>query len=337
MEALFKKQFWVVNLLFLAANAFLLARASNQFLAYFVTKQLTQTSSGDVARPAALAPRGKHKTLRDLDEKNNIFGAQTEQVVEGPAVAVKEEPKATPLSDADPVPTTLRIKLSGVTWYENAEWSLATITDLATQDTSLYSVNPCPAAVEGVDVRRRHPCNQLLADATITEIEPQRVVFINKTANRKEFIDLNDEANKPLPGPTNPPPVVVNEGAPPPAEGADNLGKGIVKVAEGQYKIPQADVDEVLANLNSVATQARIVPSFEGGKANGFKLFSIRPNSVYSKIGIQNGDVINRINGYEISSPDKALEVYNKLKDSKEITVDVTRRGQKQTMSYSIQ
>ena len=154
-----------------------------------------------------------------------------------------------------------------------------------------------------------------------------------QTANRMEFIDLHEDANKPpAPGP------VADASPAPPAEGAaDNLGKGIIKVSENQYKVPQADVDEVLQNLNSVATQARIVPAFEGGKSTGFKLFSIRPGSIYNKIGVQNGDVVNRINGYEITSPDKALEVYSKLQSSKEITVDVTRRGQKMTMSYSIQ
>jgi general secretion pathway protein C len=78
------------------------------------------------------------------------------------------------------------------------------------------------------------------------------------------------------------------------------------------------------------------VPSFKDGKANGFKLFSIRPGSLYSKIGIQNGDVVQRINGYEMSSPDKALEIYTKLKDSKQVTVDLLRRGKPQTVDYSI-
>ncbi|MBK7556207.1 MAG: general secretion pathway protein GspC, partial [Flavobacteriales bacterium] len=68
-----------------------------------------------------------------------------------------------------------------------------------------------------------------------------------------------------------PPPVPTAEAAP---AGDDNLGKGIIKVAENQYKIPQTDIDEVMANLNNVASQARIVPSFENGKPNGFKLFS---------------------------------------------------------------
>ena len=91
-----------------------------------------------------------------------------------------------------------------------------------------------------------------------------------------------------------------------------------------------------MGNLSEVATKARIVPSFKNGKPNGFKLFSIKPGSIYSKIGLRNGDVIQSINGYEMNSPDKALEIYQKLKDSTSITVDIQRRGRAMTMNYGI-
>jgi general secretion pathway protein C len=83
--------------------------------------------------------------------------------------------------------------------------------------------------------------------------------------------------------------------------------------------------------------QARIVPSFKNGEANGFKLFAIRPGSLYSKIGIQNGDIIHKINGFSMNSPDKALEVYQKLKSARSIDVELTRRGRNQKMTYNIQ
>lgn len=122
-------------------------------------------------------------------------------------------------------------------------------------------------------------------------------------------------------------------------EGGDDKGDfqlAAKKLGESEYEIPRGDIDNVLSNLSSVATQARIVPSFQNGKPNGFKLFSIRPGSLYSKIGIQNGDVIQKINGYEMNDPAKAFDIYSKLKDSSSITVDLVRRGKTQTMTYNI-
>ena len=88
--------------------------------------------------------------------------------------------------------------------------------------------------------------------------------------------------------------------------------------------------------MNQIMQDARVVPSYQNGKSNGFKLFSIKPDSLYSKIGLQNGDVISKINGYEMTSPDKALEIYAKLKDAQSIQVDLKRRGRDMNMNYSV-
>ena len=46
--------------------------------------------------------------------------------------------------------------------------------------------------------------------------------------------------------------------------------------------------------------------------------------------------MINRINGYEMTSPDKALEIYQKLKDATSVSVDLQRRGQAMSFNYNI-
>ncbi|MCX7959177.1 MAG: PDZ domain-containing protein, partial [Deltaproteobacteria bacterium] len=113
-------------------------------------------------------------------------------------------------------------------------------------------------------------------------------------------------------------------------------GEGVSKIAEGKYVVSQSELEKTLTNLNDVAMQARIVPNFEGGKANGFKIFNIKANSIYEKIGLKNGDVIQKINGFEINSPDKAFEVYQKLKDAKAINIDISRDGRNMSFDYTI-
>ena len=101
--------------------------------------------------------------------------------------------------------------------------------------------------------------------------------------------------------------------------------------------VARSEINNALTNLSDLATKARIVPSFKNGVANGFKLFSIVPDSLYAKIGVQNGDVIRRINGYEMNSPDKALEIYQKLRDASRIEIELERRGEALRKSYSIE
>jgi general secretion pathway protein C len=82
--------------------------------------------------------------------------------------------------------------------------------------------------------------------------------------------------------------------------------------------------------------QARIVPAFKNGVAHGWKLFAIRPDSIYTKIGIQNGDVIKRINGFDLNSAEKALEIYSKLKDSNRIDIELERNGSSLRKTYNV-
>ncbi len=80
-------------------------------------------------------------------------------------------------------------------------------------------------------------------------------------------------------------------------------------------------------NLSTV----RVVPSFKNGKPDGFKLFSMKQSSTFYKIGFRNGDVIQKINGEELASPDKVLELYQGNKEKKAFTVELVRRGKPQT------
>ena len=69
----------------------------------------------------------------------------------------------------------------------------------------------------------------------------------------------------------------------------------------------------------------------------GVKLYGIRRNSLLGKLGLQNGDLLRTINGFEMSSPDTALEAYSKLRTSNNLSVAVVRRGRPMNVEYDIQ
>lgn len=89
-----------------------------------------------------------------------------------------------------------------------------------------------------------------------------------------------------------------------------------------------AKQQSVLDDFNRHATMCRFVPAFEHGAPFGFKLFSLKPGSVYDELGFENGDIVMRINGRELSSPDKALELYSALQAVDEFSVDVRRNDE---------
>ncbi len=89
-------------------------------------------------------------------------------------------------------------------------------------------------------------------------------------------------------------------------------------------------------DMNKLLTQARLVPNFTAGEADGFRIFSIVPNSIFDKVGLRNGDILFGINGTEIKDPEKAFQVYQMLKDNDRFVIDLVRAGQKMTLNYEI-
>ena len=110
----------------------------------------------------------------------------------------------------------------------------------------------------------------------------------------------------------------------------------IKKINDTTYEIPQAVVDGVLANPMAAANGARVVPAVKDGKPNGFKLYAIRPTSMYAALGLENGDTLNNVNGMDLTTADKALEVYMKIHDATTVKLTLTRRGKPMTITYKI-
>lgn len=113
-------------------------------------------------------------------------------------------------------------------------------------------------------------------------------------------------------------------------------GPGIRKVGHGKFMVDQGMVTSSTENLSQLLTQARALPYIENGKTAGFKISEIVPGSLFEKIGLQNGDIIQRINSQDVDDPGKFFQIYQSLKEEKNITVDVLRAGQRQTFSYEI-
>ena len=302
MELFFRKYFWTVNLVFILLVALLAARTVN----LFVESALTPLPTGQVSAPQKAKPRELLASL-DLRRLSDLTGV----AVPEPEVAVNEP--TTPVVDpnAPPVKSGMRVKLLGTLVASDKLWSVSSIQDMGTQRSTTYMVGD---RIQGAEV---------------VDIERARVIILNN--GRREFIDGLPGDGAAMAAYT-PPPLPAGPAVQPPPGG----GNGIRALGENDYEVPRAEIDRTLSNLNDVAMQARIVPAFKDGQAQGFKLFSIRPDSIYSKIGVQNGDVIKRINGFELNSPEKALEVYAKLKEASRIEIELERNGSSVRKNYTI-
>jgi general secretion pathway protein C len=159
--------------------------------------------------------------------------------------------------------------------------------------------------------------------ARITKIERRKVIFRNLNNNRLEFIEIPKDSAMTF---------GVNQPAAPAAG-------GIAKKNDFEFTVDQALITAQTADLGAVLQQARMVPNIvpgTGGQVQGFRFVAIQPGSVYEKLGFKPMDVIKKVNGEDVNSPTKAMELYNALKTEGRITLSVERNGRDETFIYNV-
>ncbi|MCC6648015.1 MAG: general secretion pathway protein GspC [Polyangiaceae bacterium] len=116
----------------------------------------------------------------------------------------------------------------------------------------------------------------------------------------------------------------------------DDIKSKIQRVSATEFNVDRSVIDKVLENQAVLMRSARIVPEQENGKTVGIRLFGIRPDTLLGVIGMENGDRLEKINGFDMASPEKALEAYARLRSADHLTVTVNRRGQPTTLDFNI-
>lgn len=135
------------------------------------------------------------------------------------------------------------------------------------------------------------------------------------------------------------PPVETNRVSRTPASATAPSGQTLRysrKTGEREWTIDRGAVDNALENIGSVLGDARLTPVTENGAVQGFMVTEIKPRGIFDALGLKNGDVLRRVNGYEVTSPEKAVQVLTALKGQTDIELDIVRGGSPMSFNYQI-
>jgi len=98
--------------------------------------------------------------------------------------------------------------------------------------------------------------------------------------------------------------------------------------------VNRKDIQSSLKDINKLMSEVRIRPHFKDGQSDGLSVSRIKGGSIFSKLGLRNGDIVQQINGEPINSPDEVLALYEKLKSGSRLSLEVTRKGEPKIMNY---
>lgn len=344
LETFFKRYFWTLQLGAIALSTLLFGAAVNRF-------GLSRAAGFSVAVPAegsATSPRQADDQLQLPEPLSPVGFPQPEPTTPpNPCEDVEceegqrcnpqtgqceaEEPQVDEEQlDADgPCPDTdISIQLAGTMVADDPAWSVAVLHNATDNKTEFVRIG-----------------DELMAQATVTAIDRNRVMLLRD--GRRECLRPEAFRQAAAARAAREPAVArPTRGSTQRAERETNSDRSIEEVARNSvertgpnsYSIDREALDAVIGNNAELREQApRVSPHYRDGRPNGFRLSGLRSDSIFSQIGIRNGDVIHSVNGQVIDSPQRAMQLYQQLQQTGDVALVIERGGRQQTINYAIQ
>ncbi|MFO0736527.1 MAG: type II secretion system protein GspC [Labilithrix sp.] len=311
-----KPFFWVIPSGMIAVAAFCNATAVSELVGTSLT-----VSAAELARPPTVmqrpstTPPPREKRAAVIVHRN-VFDHVTGPLDVAPSSSQDDaEPAAVPAVD-DPwsVPACDGLRVRVVVASDDEEWSFASI---AGPDGKFHLVR------RGAE----------LAGKSVFFIGWDRVWMTSAGVVCQASLFAPRMAAPVVPPPPPPPSAAPRRGAP--ALSGD-LRSGIQAISPSEFNIDRGVVDKILENQAELMRQARIVPVKENGRVVGVRLNGVKPDALLGVLGMQNGDVLKTINGFDMASPEKALEAYARLRTADKLTIRLTRGTKELNIDYNI-
>jgi general secretion pathway protein C len=297
-----KRYFWLAHLLLVTLAAVVGADMINAYL------------SAKIAAPFSVRPRQSGNTPDRQSQaapadyaiinERNLFNANPPK-----ETAVSEKPPPPP-PPPDVQPTQLQLKLVG-TLAGTDKQRFAIIEDMSKRGSQvLYQVG------------------DTVQNAAITAISRDCVVFNNGGRSEELCFQQDGVDGKALPGqPATPRP---------PATSRQRDDTGITRVDAATWRVSRELILEQFGNFGNLSAQARMMPYMVQGQPQGFRLMQLVPDSMLQKMGMQTGDVIQKINGLNINSPAEALQAFQQLNNESTVRLELLRQNRPTTLTYEI-
>lgn len=182
--------------------------------------------------------------------------------------------------------------------------------------------------------------DQMSPEAKLLEIQREIIVIDNQ--GRKEFAAIEEVelrrstrkgGGKKV---ANLPESLAGSGytaeAPPESfkeEGFERKGGSIEMTAEYKSRLLTTDFASVLQD-------AKASPNLVDGVLRGWRMDRIRKNSFWEKSGMQNGDIIEEINGVALTDAGQSVKTLQSFRNESEVDIKVNRSGQKIILNLKV-
>ena len=209
----------------------------------------------------------------------------------------------------------LPLKFTGVIYGGRAEYSIVVLESVTDRKADTFLVGE---SVPG--------------DAVISDIQRDKVFFMRSGC--PEFLELlqPELPKRRVAGERKrlSKPVVTGDGESGYREdGFERTGTAVAATRQWVERAITVDFAKTLQD-------AKASPNQVNGEIKGFVLTRIRPDSVYEKMGMQDGDVIEAINGIELNDAARAIQTLNAMRNENNLEIRMKRGGSSSTLNVQV-
>lgn len=169
--------------------------------------------------------------------------------------------------------------------------------------------------------------SEISAGVTVAAIERRKIAVLER-GERRELLLVEDQVSSSQPAPRR-----AAASAPTTSTAAQG---GVVDLGEGRFRVDRGMVDSARSNMGALLQSARMIPHMENGQTAGFRLVGMQRGSLLEQLGLRLGDVVVEINQVRLDSPEKALQIFQQVREANNISLGLIRNGQPQTFEYSL-
>lgn len=223
------------------------------------------------------------------------------------------------VDSSHPVRSLLPLQLNGTIVYQNSSYSVANIT-MKGKKSKVYQTH---------DTIFRNPKEETDPLAQITQIDLNRVYFINLNNNKAEYIEIRN---------TNKTGNVGFDFGKKTNNAQKKRKKSFIKqLGKNQFQMNRSDINKHLRSLPSILQSARVVPHWERGEMTGWRFTNIKSDSLFKTLGFQKSDVIISVAGERPRSQLHAAELFQRFKNLSKLDIVIKRKGKKIPLTWSVE
>jgi general secretion pathway protein C len=129
--------------------------------------------------------------------------------------------------------------------------------------------------------------------------------------------------------------IFAAPGAPPPPSPAA-VARGIVRTGTDSFLLDRGARDALIDGAGDLIRSVMVRPEKQGDDVVGLRIAALKPGTALDALGVHAGDVLVSLDGIPLTSPDRMLQAYARIRTEQRISVVVLRDGRQLQMDYEV-